>query len=394
MSTTTTSAPASTDEVRPYTSPPTIGILGGGQLGRMTALAAVRLGMRVRILTPEASGPEAAFSDVTVADWSDLDVLRDFAAQCDAITVESEWTPTDELAKVLPEGVALLPYPETLQLIRHKGKQKKALLKAGLPLPPFARCRTLEEARATAGEFGYPVVLKRYEGSYDGYGNATCDDDVALADAWEHLAADDGALLEAWVPFVEELAVLIARRPDGNAVVYPVAYTEQADHRCHAVVVPADLPESIAIEAQRVSLAAVEAVGGVGITAVELFRLADGRVLINELAPRPHNSGHYTIEACHTSQFENHVRAVMGWPLGSPDLRVPAACMVNVLGLHDGPPQPDSLRFALDIANASIHLYGKTEVRRRRKMGHVTVTADDPETARTLAEAAAAQIRL
>ena len=139
---------------------------------------------------------------------------------------------------------------------------------------------------------------------------------------------------------------------------------------------------------------AVEAVDGVGITAVELFRLADGDVLINELAPRPHNTGHYTIEACHTSQFENHVRAVMGWPLGSPDLRVPAACMVNVLGHHTGPPRPNSLSRPLDIADASIHIYGKTEVRSHRKMGHVTVTADDPETAREHAEAAAAQVHV
>ena len=266
----TTTASADSDEAPTLASPPTLGILGCGQLGRMTALAALRMGLRVRIMTPEPSGPEAAFSDVTVADWSDPEVLRDFAAQCDAITVESEWAPADKLSAQLPEGVALFPYPETLQLIRHKGKQKKALLNAGLPLPPFARCRTLEEAKATADEFGYPVVLKRFEGSYDGYGNATCDDDVALGDAWVHLAADDGALLEAWVPFVEELAVLIARRTDGNAVVYPVAYTEQEDHRCHAVVAPADLPKSIAIEAQRISLAAVEAVGGVGITAVQI----------------------------------------------------------------------------------------------------------------------------
>lgn len=390
----TTSPAYNTSRATPVqASPPTIGILGGGQLGRMLALAAVRLGMEVRILTPEASGAEAAFSNVTVGDWTDSNVLRNFAVGCDAITVESEWAPAAELARLLPEGVLIVPYPETLELIRNKGRQKKALQKAGLPVPPFALCETLEEAKAAAAEFGFPVVLKRFEGSYDGYGNATCDDDIALADAWNHLADADGALLEAWVPFVEELAVLIARGPDGNAVVYPVAYTEQADHRCHAVVVPAELPESVAIEAQRISLAAVEAVGGVGITAVELFRLADGRVLINELAPRPHNTGHYTIEACHTSQFENHVRAVMGWPLGSPALRVPAACMVNVLGFHDGPPHAGSLRLALDIADASIHLYGKTEARRRRKMGHVTVTAGDPQTARLHAEAAASQIR-
>ncbi len=356
-------------------------------------MAAIRLGMDVRILTPEASGPEAAFANVTVGDWHDPEVLRKFAAGCDAITVESEWAPATELARILPDGVDLFPSPTTLELIRHKGRQKLALQRAGLPVPSFSLCNTLDAAQSIAIEFGFPVVLKRFEGSYDGYGNATCDDAIALSDAWKHLAAADGALLEAWVPFVEELAVLIARGPDGNSVVYPVAYTEQADHRCHTVEAPADLPESIAVEAQRISLAAVVAVGGVGITAVELFRLIDGRILINELAPRPHNTGHYTIEACHTSQFENHVRAVMGWPLGSPDLRVPAACMVNILGVHDGSPSVSSLHSGLDISDASVHMYGKVEPRRRRKMGHVTVTSSDPQTARAHAEAAASQIR-
>ncbi|NNF57129.1 MAG: 5-(carboxyamino)imidazole ribonucleotide synthase [Rhodothermaceae bacterium] len=360
----------------------------------MTALAAIRLGVRVKLLTPDASGPEAAFADVTVADWMDPFVLRAFAEGCDAVTVESEWAPADRLVDVLPESVALWPHPSTLKRIRHKGRQKKALTAVHLPLPPYACCATLDDALAAARQFDYPVVLKRYEGSYDGYGNATCDDAEALADAWMTLAADDGALVEAWVPFECELAVQVARRADGNHVVYPVAYLEQRDHRCHAVVVPADLSAGAAAEAQRIALEAVEAVDSVGITAVELFHLADGRILINELAPRPHNSGHYTIEACHTSQFENHIRAVLGWPLGDPSLRVPAVCMVNVLGHRDGAAEPRGLTDALAMPGAAVHLYGKAASRPRRKMGHVTVTADHPAKARDAAEAAASRIRL
>jgi 5-(carboxyamino)imidazole ribonucleotide synthase len=373
---------------------PTLGVLGAGQLGRMTALAAVRMGLHVKLLTPKATGSEAAFADVTVGDWTDPFVLHTWAEGCDAVTVESEWAPADRLEDVLPEGTALWPRPETLRLVRHKGRQKDALHAAGLPVAPFARCPALADARAAAERFGYPVVLKRYEGSYDGYGNATCDDAAALDDAWPHLAAEDGALVEAWVPFEAELAVQVVRRADGATAVYPVAYTEQREHRCHAVVVPAGLPAATEAEAKRVALAAVEAVGGVGLVAAELFQLPDGRVLVNELAPRPHNTGHYSIEACHTSQFENHVRAVLGWPLGDPGLRVPAACMVNVLGHTTGPAVVRGLEDALAVPGAAVHLYGKAASRPRRKMGHVTVTADDAETARARAEHAASLIRL
>lgn len=373
--------------------PLTLGILGAGQLGRMTALAAVRMGLRVKLLTPKATGSEAAFADVKVADWTDPAVLRAWALGCDAITVESEWAPADQLEAVLPEGTALWPSPETLRLIRHKGQQKAALRDAGLPLPRFASCPTLAAARTAAARLGCPVVLKRYEGSYDGYGNATCADEAALDEAWPHLAAEDGALVEAWVPFAAELAVQVARRADGTTAVYPVAHTEQREHRCHAVVVPSGLPEAVEAEAKRAALAAVEAVGGVGLVAVELFLMPDERVLVNELAPRPHNTGHYSIEACHTSQFENHVRAVLGLPLGEPGLRVPAACMVNVLGHTSGPAVPRGLEEALAVPGAAVHLYGKAESRPRRKMGHVTVTDGDAATARARAEEAAARLR-
>ena len=373
---------------------PALGILGGGQLGRMLALAAIRLGLPVRFLVPKPAGPAEGLGTVTVGDWEDPDVLRAWAEGCAAVTVESEWAPADRLLDVLPEGTALWPHPDTLQRIRHKGRQKDVLREAGLPLPPFARCATVAEAVAAAEDFGYPVVLKRFEGSYDGYGNATVRDADALREAWPGLAAEDGLLVEAWAPFVRELAVLVARRPDGHHVLYPIAHTEQRDHRCHAVVVPAPLDAAVAAEARRVGLAAVEAVEGVGITAVELFEMEDGRVLVNELAPRPHNTGHYSIEGCHTSQFENHVRAVLGWPLGAPGLRAPVAVMVNVLGHRTGPPRLDGSAEALAVPGAAVHVYGKREVRPRRKMGHVTITGDDAEAVRRRAERAAAAIRL
>ena len=371
----------------------TLGILGGGQLGRMTALAAIRLGLDVRILTDAASGPEAAFADVTVGDWTDAELLRAWAAGCDAVTAESEWAPVDRLAAVLPDGVSVYPEAATLVAVRHKGRQRALLAEADLPQPPHRLCATRDTLHGAAAELGLPLVAKRYEGSYDGYGNATCHTPSDLDAAWDALALPDGLLAEAFVDFEAELAVQVARGADGATAVYPVCRTEQRDHRCHAVEVPAGLDADVDARAQRIAIQAIEAIGMVGIATAELFLTRDGGILVNELAPRPHNTGHYTIEGSHTSQFENHVRAVCGLPLGDPSLRAPAACMINVLGQRDGEATPE-LGAALDVPSAAVHLYGKRAVRPRRKMGHVTVTAATPQLARERAEAAAAALTL
>ena len=374
---------------------PTLGILGGGQLGRMTALAAIPLGVRVRFWVEEGddAGPAAPFGDVVVGRSDDPDALRRFADGLTAVTADSEWAPADALAAALdgvPDAPAIWPSPDTLYQIRHKGRQRDRLTAAGLPQPPLARCATRAEMRAAAERFGLPVVAKRYEGSYDGYGNATCRTSADLDAAWDKLAADDGLLVEAFVDFRRELSVLVARRPGGGHVVYPVAHTEQRDHRCHAVVVPApDLSPEVEAEARRVALGAAEAMDAVGLLAVELFETADGEVLVNELAPRPHNTGHYSIEGSVTSQFANHARAVLDLPLGDPSLRAPWAVMINVLGQSERPTAADGLQRALAVPGAGIHLYGKGEERPRRKMGHVTALGATADDARARAERAA-----
>lgn len=373
---------------------PTLGILGGGQLGRMTAMAAIRMGVRVRFLAPRPTGPMEGLGEQTIGDWTSPDVLERFARGCTAVTVESEWAPAEHLAEVLPEGVALWPAPATLEIIRDKGRQKRCLADAGLPVPEFALCSTLEGALEAAERLGFPLVLKKRRGSYDGYGNATVKTAAELPKAWEDLASEDGLLVEAWVPFRRELSVLVARRPGGEHMIYPVAYTEQRDHRCHAVVVPADIEAGVDVEARHIALAAVEALGGVGIMGVELFEMEDGGILVNELAPRPHNTGHYSIEGSYTSQFENHVRAVLDWPLGNPDLREPVAVMVNILGHRSGEPGMDGLEEALSIPGTAVHIYGKQDVKPNRKMGHVTATGKDPAETRARAERAASLIRL
>ena len=370
----------------------TLGILGGGQLGRMTALAAARLGVAVRVLTPSVSGPTAALADVTVGDWEDPDVIGPWAEACDVVTVESEWAPADRV----PPGVPVRPGVETLVAVRHKGRQRAQLAERDLPQPDHVWARTRGEARDALGRFGV-VVCKRFEGSYDGYGNATCRTEAEVDAAWDDLAADDGLLVEAFVPFEAEAAVTVARRPaaDGRpgAVVYPVVRSEHRDHRLWAAWAPAGFGAAVEAEARRVALATVEALGVVGVATVEVFVAEGGAVLVNEVAPRPHNTAHLTLDASHTSQFENHVRAVLDWPLGDPGLRAPAACVVNVLGARDGAAAPD-LSGALAVDGASVHLYGKADVRPARKMGHVTATADTVGTARARAEAAVAAIRL
>lgn len=379
----------------PVASFPTIGILGGGQLGKMMAAEAVRMSIHVRFLSPKEAGPMQAYADTHVGDWTDAAVLRDFVEGCDVITVESEWAPAAEAAAVVSDETAVWPSPETLKLIKDKGVQKQHLADAGCPVPAFECCETVDEALDTADTFGYPVVLKQYRGAYDGYGNATVDSAEELRDAWPDLAAEDGLMVEVFADFTRELAVQVARRPGGEQVVYPVAYTEQKNHRCHAVEVPAEVEPSIEEEARSIAKRAVDAVNGVGLVAVELFEMPDGRVLVNELAPRPHNTGHYSIEGCHASQFENHVRAILDWPLGSASLRTPSAVMVNVIGEREGSPaQPDTLPDALAVEGVSPHIYGKPDVRPGRKMGHVTALGTDAEEVRARAERAADALHL
>ncbi len=309
------------------------------------------------------------------------------------VTVESEWAPAHILAGAAPD-TPIWPAPTTLWTVRHKGRQRSALRDAGIPSPAFELAASLDDARAAGERLGWPVVLKRFEGSYDGYGNQTCRSADEIVAAWDRLAAPDGLLVEAWAAFASEAAVIVARGPDGSHVVYPVVHTEQREHRLHAAEVPARLSNPVEDEAQRVALAAVDALDAVGVMAVEMFVMSDGQVLLNEVAPRPHNTGHVTIEACHTSQFENHVRAVLGWPLGDPTLRVSAACLVNILGHSEGVPDMSRIADALAVPGAALHLYGKSANRPRRKMGHVTVTAGDASTARARAEDAAARLLL
>jgi phosphoribosylaminoimidazole carboxylase len=371
----------------------TIGVLGGGQLGRMLASAAHDLGMRIAVLDPDRAAPAGQVANRhVIGDFREPERIRELAEGCDILTVEIEHVNADTLDTLVQQGVPVQPAPGTLRLIQDKLLQKRHLAEHGVPVAPFAEVPD-ETALASAAErFGFPLLLKSRLLAYDGRGNAVVqgyDELPAAIAALGGLAR--GLYVEQLVPFERELAVMVARGLDGALAVYPVVETLHRDNILHQVIVPAPIPEAMQQAARDIARRAIATFEGAGIFGVELFLLPDGAVLINEIAPRPHNSGHYTIEACATSQFEQHLRAILGLPLGDTALKVGAAAMVNILGVGDGLLE-ETLRpieQALSIPGAAIHWYGKSSVRAQRKMGHITLTAPTAaELASRLAELA------
>lgn len=368
---------------------PRIGIIGGGQLARMTAMSALQLGNDVVVLERNPFSPAATLATHSlVGDWNGPKALHDLAARVDVVTLENEFVDAGLLRKLEEAGHTVLPSSRTIGLVQDKLVQKQTLRAAGLPVPPLQDTPDLPALAAAAQVFGYPFLLKARRNGYDGKGNVTVRSESELESAWRKLGGhkDNALFAEAWCPFVRELAVIITRGRKGESAIYPVVETVQRDHICHLVRAPAPVAPEIATRAADVANRAVAAVEAVGSFGVELFQLADGSIVVNELAPRVHNSGHYTIEACICSQFENHVRAVLGLPLGSTRLVAPAV-MVNLLGVGRGSGHPEGLDSALAVPGAHVHLYGKAVSMPGRKMGHVTAIAD------TLAEAEQTALR-
>lgn len=371
-----------------------LGIIGGGQLARMTALSARQLGCDVAVLERNSYSPAAALATHNlVGDWENPEALLKLAALVDVVTLENEFVSADALEVIERSGRRLLPSTATLRRVQDKLIQKQTLAAAGLPVAPFAAVERAEDLPRVAKEFGWPFVLKTRRNGYDGKGNFTLRTAADIPAAWQALGGDRNTLYaEAFCPFVRELAVIITRDAAGNAVAYPVVETVQRGHICHLVKAPADVPAAIAERAVGIAHRAIAAIDGVGSFGVELFLTAAGEVLVNELAPRVHNSGHYTIEACVCSQFENHIRAVLGWPLGSSAMVSPAAAMVNLLGVGKGPGAPQGLPRALAVPGAHVHVYGKAVSGAGRKMGHVTALGETVEQAVATAERAAREI--
>lgn len=343
----------------------TIGILGAGQLGRMTATAAAALGYRCHVYAPDEDMPAAQVcAAATRAGYDDLAALERFADSVDVVTFEFENVPFESV-RLLAAHVPVRPGWEALRVSQDRVVEKDFVRGLGIGTADYRAVSAPAELARALGDFGGAGVLKSTRLGYDGKGQVRVAAGMGAADAWAQMGADAG-LLEAFVDFECEVSVVVARGPTGETAAYVPVLNRHRNHILDETVAPAPLSPDVAAEAEGIARRIAEALGLVGLLAVEMFVTRDGRLLVNEIAPRPHNSGHWTIDACVTSQFEQFVRAVCGLPLGSP-ARLCDAVMTNLIG-DDVARWPELLR---DPA-AKLHLYGKAEVRAGRKMGHVT----------------------
>lgn len=378
-------------EQSPHSATAHIGIIGGGQLARMMAVSARRLGCAVSILDPDPDAPAMALADRHIeASYFDAQAIRNLVKSTDACTVDLENVDSAALLELQKEGHRIVPEPALLSIIQDKRKQKKAFREKGIPTAEFADMpEPVPEAFAA---FGYPLVHKAGKGGYDGKGVSILHSET---DWDKHLKV--AGLVERMVQYEKELAVLVARSSGGTCAVYdPVEMVFLPEANVlDLLLAPARIEEALTKKAQQVAVHAIEALDGVGLFGVELFLCADGQILVNEIAPRTHNSGHHTIEACDTDQFEQHIRAVLGLPLGSTKLLCPAA-LVNLLGADAGSGKPKvfGLAEALAIPGVHVHLYGKRMTKPCRKMGHATALAATQEEAMEKARKARNLLRI
>ena len=374
---------------------PVVGMVGAGQLARMTHQAAIALGQSLRILAASPDdGAALVAPDIMVGDYRSLDVLREFAAGCDVVTFDHEHVPNEHIAALAADGVEVHPGADALRYAQNKAAMRARLTDLGIACPAWIDLSSAahrEADLATFGEkVGWPLVLKLALGGYDGRGVWVARSPVEAA---EPMATQAPLIAEQHVPIRRELAAVVARSPYGQGAAWPVVETVQADGICVQVIAPApDLPGDLADEAQHLALRVAAELGVTGVLAVELFETIDGTLLVNELAMRPHNSAHWTIEGSRTSQFEQHLRAVLDYPLGSTSLTAPVVVMANLLaGPDDIKPASIDERVHHCMArwpDVKIHLYGKG-FRPGRKVGHVTALGSDLAEVRARAAAAA-----
>lgn len=357
----------------------TIGVLGSGQLGRMFAIAARRMGYRVHTLSPDNDTPTGQVADLEVqAPYDDLDAVAAFAKNVAVVTFEFENVPAataaaaEKFAPVRPGGAVL-------HTTQHRLREKTCLQMAGFPVTPFRAIRSHAELQSALVELACPAILKTAGWGYDGKGQFRIDAPDRAAEAWQSLQTDE-AVLEAFVPFACEVSVVAVRGLDRSIVTYPVIENAHSRHILDVSVCPAAIPESVAREAGQIARGVLEALEVIGVLCVEFFVTTDGRLLINELAPRPHNSGHLTIDAATSCQFEQQLRAICGLPLGSTEMLRPAA-MANLLGDLWSRHEPNWAS-ACALPDVKLHLYGKLQARPGRKMGHLTALARETAIAR------------
>lgn len=366
----------------------TIGIVGGGQLGRMLTLAALPLGFDVVVVDPSENSPaaQAGAKEIT-ANLYDAAALKKLAKQSDYITIEIEHLDVDILEEIEKLGTPVNPSPSIVRIIQDKYKQKEFFTAAGIPVAPFTKIDSKADAKKALKKFGGKMLLKTRLGAYDGRGNMVVENDKEIDVAFEKFG-DTPLYAEKFIPFEKELAVMVSRGMNGEVALYPVVETIHQRNICMEVLAPAEISDEVQKKALEVAHAVGKHLKGAGMFGIEMFLTKDGDVIVNEIAPRVHNSGHYSMDASRTSQFEQHIRAISGLPLGDTRLVAPAAVMVNILGEHDRPTILKGVDQALAIPEVSVHVYGKSPTKVDRKMGHINATGKTLKEARTRANKA------
>lgn len=355
-----------------------LGILGGGQLARMIIEETSKYGFKYIIYSESPNSPAGKICNKeVVGNFSDLNKLQEFASQCDLITLENEFIDKHYIEHIEASGVKSLPGSDIVGLIQDKFVQKTKLMELGIPVPEFEEVKTIDDIKVFAEKHNYPVILKSRTMGYDGKGNYRIDNEDMINDAFNVLSKRGKLMCECFVDFRKELAVQVVRSVNGEVKVYPVVESIQKDHICSIVKASKDFDDKFTKEINDIAVKIVESINYTGVLAVELFVMDNGTLYVNELAPRVHNTGHYTIEGCYVSQFENHVRAIAGLPLGSTDMIHPSAVMINLLGSRDGKANLEGYTELVKDSHAFIHFYGKEETRVGRKMGHITLVGND-----------------
>ncbi len=359
--------------------PNRIGIVGGGQLGKMLTQSAKKLGFYVTVIDPTPQSPAGQVADKQiVADYKDSKAIMKLAKNSDFITFEIELANYSTLHKLIKKGKIVNPSPTTLGIIHDKLKQKEFLTKNKIPTAKFVKISSQQDIINAAKTFGYPFLLKARTDAYDGRGNVLVKNERDIQKGLNKLKGRD-LYVEKFIKFKKELAVMVGKNIKGEIEIYPVVQTIHIDNICDTVIAPAAISKKILKKTQGIAKKAVSILKGAGVFGIEMFLDINNNVLVNEIAPRVHNSGHYTIEGCITSQFEQHIRAITNLPLGKTDLIAKAIVMKNILGEKNGNGIPLGIKKALQIENVSIHIYGKRKSRPKRKMGHITVIGNTIE---------------
>jgi 5-(carboxyamino)imidazole ribonucleotide synthase len=370
--------------------PATIGILGSGQLGRMLALEARRMGYRIHVYSPDHNSPTGQIADLEIAaPYEDLEAVRRFAQGVEVVTFEFENVPS-ATAEAMAELTLVRPQGSVLHITQNRAREKAFLASIGIPTAPFAIVNTLDELYTAIAQIGTPAVLKTAAFGYDGKGQAKIFAPEEAESAW-HMIGQQPAVLEGFVNFALEISVVAAYGANGDYAPFPLFENHHANHILDLTISPARIPDAVAEAAQSLAFTIMKALNAVGVMGIELFLTHEGQLLVNELAPRTHNSGHLTFGGCTVSQFEQQLRAICGLPLGTPHLLAEGVAMANLLGdvWAEGTPAWDK---ALALPGVSLHLYGKADPRPGRKMGHLTALADSPTAAATLATLAREQL--